>query len=120
VDVVDKKFEAELLISWSLKLGVYSAAGVVIVGLVMFYSTGISGYPADVFPTNLAQVYSGVLALKAAAITSLGLLLLIFTPVFRVIASVFVFVLEADYIYTAITLFVLAILLFSFFFGKAL
>ncbi len=117
---MDNKLDTELIISWSLKIGVYLAAGVVIIGLAMFYTTGASGYPTSEFPTTLGQVYNGVIFLKPAAVIALGLILLILTPVFRVAASVLVFLLEKDYLFTFITLSVLAILLFSFFFGKAL
>ena len=47
------------------------------------------------------------------AVISLGLLLLIATPIMRVAASVLLFLAQRDYRYVAITLFVLAVLLIS-------
>ena len=45
----------------------------------------------------------------------LGLLILIATPVARVAFSAFGFAVERDYLYVGITLFVLAVLLYSLF-----
>ena len=89
-------------------------------GLILFFVTGVSGYPSGTFPTSVAEVFSGLLQLKPAAVISLGLFLLIATPVFRVAASVILFLAEKDYLYVGITVFVLAILLCSLIFGKAL
>ncbi|MDA8443439.1 MAG: DUF1634 domain-containing protein [Peptococcaceae bacterium] len=113
------EIDNEVLISLSLKVGVYTSAIIVAIGLALFYSSGHSGYAPGVFPTSLYAVYLGLVVGKPAAIVSLGLYLLILTPVFRVAASVFLFFFEKDYLYTAITLFVLGILLFGLFFGAA-
>jgi uncharacterized membrane protein len=69
-------------------------------------------------PHTLAAVLAGVQTLQPKAIIDAGLLLLIATPVLRVAVSVVAFLLEKDYVYTAITLFVLAVLLTSFFLGR--
>jgi uncharacterized membrane protein len=47
----------------------------------------------------------------------LGLLLLIATPVARVVFTVFAFFMERDYTYVAVSLLVLGILLLGFFVG---
>src|SRR5947207_3337072 len=52
-------------------------------------------------------------ALHPRGLIHFGLLLLIATPVARVLFSAFAFTLERDFLYVAITLFVLAILLYS-------
>jgi len=44
----------------------------------------------------------------------LGVLLLIATPVIRVLFSVFAFIYEKDYLYVAFTLIVLFVLIYSF------
>jgi uncharacterized membrane protein len=49
----------------------------------------------------------------AAALIQLGVLLLIATPVARVIFAVVAFLMERDWLYVAISLFVLAVLLFG-------
>lgn len=113
-------FDAELFISSCLRYGVYLSAAVITLGLILFYIRGISEYPADVFPTSISALWLGIIHFKAAAIITLGLLLLIATPVFRVAASVLLFLVEKDYLYTMITLFVLTILIISFLLGKAI
>jgi uncharacterized membrane protein len=45
---------------------------------------------------------------------ALGLLLLILTPIARIVFSVFGYLLEKDYLYVSITLFVLAVILWNF------
>jgi len=64
-------------------------------------------------------VWAGVRRLDPAAIISLGLLLMILTPVTRVAVSIYAFSRERDWKYVAITAFVLAVLVASFFLGKA-
>ncbi|CAA7602924.1 Protein of unknown function DUF1634 [Acididesulfobacillus acetoxydans] len=113
-------FDAELFISSSLRFGVYFSAIVMALGLVLLFVRGASGYPADVFPTSLPLLWAGLLLFKPAAIITLGLVLLIATPVFRVAASVLLFLMEKDHLYTFITLFVLAVLITSFLIGKSL
>ena len=53
------------------------------------------------------------LAFQGSALIQLGLLVLIATPIARVILSVFVFLYERDWPYVFITLVVLGILLYS-------
>ena len=112
--------DAELFISSSLRVGVYLSAVVIAIGLILLFVTGNSGYPTDQFPTTVRAVLAGALYLKPSAVISLGLLLLIATPVFRVAFSVLLFVLEKDRLYTVITLFVLCVLVISFMLGRAL
>lgn len=115
-----KTLETEELISWSLRIGVYLAGTIIVLGLVLLFLTGRSGYPAGTFPSTVREALSGSLSLKPAAIISLGLMLLILTPVFRVAASIILFLREKDYLYSLITVVVLAILLVGLFFGKAI
>lgn len=117
---MSRKLDPELLISFVLRLGVYTAALVIAVGLILTVVTGNSGYPDNSYPSSIQEVWAGLQEFKPAAIISLGLLLLIATPVIRVGLSVILFIKEGDYLYTGITLLVLAILLFSLVFGKAL
>ena len=51
--------------------------------------------------------------MDGAAIIQSGILLLSFTPVLRVVFSVFGFLIERDYLYAGIGLFVLSVILFS-------
>jgi uncharacterized membrane protein len=66
---------------------------------------------------RLLDILQNALKLQSEAVIALGLLLLILTPIARVVFSVVVFALERDRIYVLITLVVLAILLYSLFSG---
>jgi uncharacterized membrane protein len=63
--------------------------------------------------TSFSNLPARLSSLEPLAISQLGLLVLLATPVTRVAASVIGFALEGDRLYTAITLAVLAILLVS-------
>ena len=71
------------------------------------------------FPHTPAAVWEGLRAGRGQAIIALGLLLLVATPVVRVAASVATFVYERDWAFAVITGAVLALLLLSFYLGKA-
>lgn len=114
------------VISVLLITGVGISALVLAIGLALLAVTGQTGYqgivtPALVltrqatiaFPRTFAGVWQGSEARKPFAVIELGVLLLIATPVVRVAASVILFALQKDYLYTGITLAVLALLLIS-------
>ncbi len=116
-------------ISLLLIVGVVTSAVVIAIGLLLVILTGQTGYHTAVsldlvlaregsvaFPTTIGGVIQGAIQLRPFAVIELGVLLLIATPVFRVAASVLLFFLEQDYLYTVITLAVLGLLLFSIFF----
>ena len=69
------------------------------------------------FPYSLRDVFDGVLHLRGKAIVTVGLLLLIATPVARVAVSILAFIYQKDRVYTFITLTVFCLLLLSFFLG---
>ena len=88
--------DPDLAISWLLRIGVLLSASVIMVGMIVHLAGG-----------------------NGRTIITAGLLILIATPVARVAFSIFIFLKEKDRLYVAITSAVLAILLFSFFVGKA-
>ena len=110
--------KAELVISQALRVGVLFSAAIILLGLVIFLSGHGSGYPAESYPTTLKDIITGTLQLKSFAIISTGLILLIFTPIMRVGASIVAFLLEKDWLYAGISSAVFLILVSSFFFGK--
>lgn len=103
-----------------LRTGVLISAVVVLVGGVLFLVHS-GGRPTDyhVFhgvPANLrsiSQIASGAFHLQALAVIQFGLLLLIATPVARVLFSVLAFAMERDFLYVAISSIVLCVLLYS-------
>ena len=112
----------ELMLGNLLRIGVLLAASVVLLGAVIYL--GRHGHePANfsVFRGEAAALRSlpaitlGAMRLHGKSIIQLGLLLLIATPVARVIFSAVGFAMERDYLYVVLTLIVLAVLLYSLF-----
>ena len=117
-DVSDaKRALAVNIIGWTLQVGVIISAAVILLGVILlpFRPGGFSAQRLLTFPQNLGAVWSGLLTLQPQAVITLGLLLLIATPVMRVAVSTAVFLVEKDRKFVIITLLVLAILLFSMF-----
>jgi uncharacterized membrane protein len=103
-----------------LQTGVFSSAAVVLLGGLLYVAKHGGEQPDyqtfNGVPSSLSTIHgiaSGVLRGDALAIIQLGLLMLIATPVARVIFSVFAFLAERDYLYVAISAIVLAVLLYS-------
>ena len=112
----------EVIIGGLLRTGVLLAATVVLSGAVVYLARHGGEIPNyAVFhrePDNLTSataILHGALGMSGRAIIQLGLLLLIATPVARVLFSAIAFALERDYLYVFITLIVLGILLYSLF-----
>lgn len=110
----------EVVIGVLLQAGVLIAASVVLVGAIVFLVRHGSSIPSyHVFqgePTDLrtlSGIFHDAFALEGRGIIQLGLLILIATPVARVVFSIGAFALERDTMYVVITLIVLAILIFS-------
>ncbi len=103
-----------------LRAGVMAAAAVVIAGGVLYLikygaQTGhyhvFRGEPTDL--RTVAGIVSDAASLRGRGLIQLGLLLLIGTPIARVVLSALVFAIERDYRYVVITLIVLGVLVFS-------
>ena len=101
-----------------LLIGVTISASIIGIGLLLFLTTGKSGYSGESYPYTLAGLFSGLFELKSYAIILLGLLFLLFTPILRVVMSVFIFWQEKDYTYVKITLLVLFVLIAGMLLGK--
>jgi uncharacterized membrane protein len=113
-------FDINAVIGWILQGGVLISAGVICTGLALWFvhPEPLSNQQILTFPHTLSEVKDGLLTLHPQAFITLGLLLLIATPVIRVTASIFAFAKEDDRRYVVITTVVLAILLISFLLGK--
>ena len=103
-----------------LRVGVLAAAFLVVLGGVLFFLQ----HPKEIFdyttfkgePAKFRQVHLIVkeaMNLRGRDIIQLGLLVLIATPVARVIFSLIGFLIEKDWIYVSITAIVLMILFVS-------
>lgn len=103
-----------------LRTGVVLAAGVALLGgIVYLYRHGVEqpayqafrGEPADL--RSVGGIVTEAMTLRGRGIIQLGLLLLIATPIGRVVFSMYAFLRQGDRTYTAVTLIVLAVLLYS-------
>ncbi len=115
----------EGIISDLLRIGVISSALIVLTGGILYLTrNGIQPSPdLHDFHGQPEQLRNPVRILREAVSRSesglimLGLLLLIATPVARVIFSATAFALQRDYLYLIFTLLVLCVLLYSLFSG---
>jgi uncharacterized membrane protein len=69
---------------------------------------------------SITSVVGGAIRLESKAVVQLGVILLLATPVVRVLLSLVAFVLQRDRLYTVITALVLVILLYSLLLGGRL
>ena len=112
----------EIVLAQLLRAGVLASALVVIAGAVLYIGSHpraqVDYHTFHGEPQQLRGVHGVIHAAmegQAVGILQLGLLLLIATPIVRVIFSVFAFALEGDRMYVAFTLLVLSVLLYSLF-----
>jgi len=110
----------EMVIGHTLRIGVLTAAAIVLLGGVLYLLQSGSAVPdyhtfhvAATRSDNLSGIVRNIEALNSLGIIQLGLLVLIATPILRVIFSVVAFALERDTLYVAATLIVLMVLLYS-------
>ena len=116
---VDEK-GVEIFLGKMLRWGVLLAALVVFGGGVCFLAESrdaaqnyrtFRGEPAEL--RSLPDIVHKAMALRPLGVIQFGLLLLIATPVARVLFSVLGFGLERDWMYVVITLLVLALLIYT-------
>ena len=112
--------QMERIISWLLVVGVSLSALVTIVGGILYlyhYHADLPNYSAFLGEPSDLRTVPGILARVAAGrargIIQFGLLLLIATPIARVIFSAFAFARQRDLVYVIVTLIVLSVLLYS-------
>jgi uncharacterized membrane protein len=67
----------ELAVSKMLRIGIFVAAGVIVLGLLWLLVTGQGGYPQDTYPSTFQGIISGLADWKPIAVIEAGLLLLI-------------------------------------------
>lgn len=119
---INKEEKLSLFASRLLRIGVLTAAFVTLAGGVLFFIQ----HPETLFaydtfnsePARLRHAYtivSEAFLFRSRAVIQFGILILIATPVLRVIFSFIGFIVEKDRIYIVITGIVVAILLYSLF-----
>jgi uncharacterized membrane protein len=120
--MADSDRRLEIAMGNMLRIGVTVAALVVLVGGVLYLTqahdpipdyTHFHGAPAGY--REVGAILTGALHLDSGSLIVFGILLLIVTPICRVLFGVVGFALLKDRLYAAISAIVLAVLLFSFF-----
>jgi len=108
-----------------LRFGVLVSAAIIVIGVVLLVgNNGLSEtssaliynpnqVPHGTFDVSLAGLLKGLVAFQPYSLIELGAIILIATPVSRVLISVFLFAAEGDRLYVYITAVVLVLLLFS-------
>jgi uncharacterized membrane protein len=121
-----KDKDMQLLLSHVLRAGTIISVTIVFIGGVFFiyrHGQSISDYHKwngiPNFIRTTSGIFHGIWALKGQAMIQLGIVMLIATPILRVIFSAIGFVLEKDYMYVGISLLVLGIIFFSMMSGHA-
>jgi uncharacterized membrane protein len=106
-----------------LRTGVLTAAAAVLVGGIVYLARHEFSVPhyEEFKPSSLSSlggIIRGVLSGSGRGLIQLGLLLLIATPVARVVLLLVGFALQRDRLYVLVSLIVLLFLLFSLFGGR--
>lgn len=113
--------DLERIIGQLLRAGVLASSAVVLVGGIVYLIRHggqqpqfhlFHGEPGKM--RTPGPMLEAILHGEGRPLIALGLLLLILTPVARILFSVFGYLLEKDYLYVLITLFVLAVILWNF------
>jgi len=119
----------DALLSQVLRWGVLVSAAIIALGVALYIARGGAhavffaprGAPAtwNTDPQSLHVVLNGLTSAQPVAVTDLGLLLLMITPVVSVGIAVVAFAARRDWLYVAIAGFVFAMLLLGFAIGSA-
>jgi uncharacterized membrane protein len=120
ITLADKSRETADFLAGVLRIGVLTAASVVVAGGVVYIARHAGEqqhYAHFALPqgeeTQIRGILSGITQGRGRGLIRLGLLLLIATPVARVFFSVLLFLWAGDRLYAAIASFVLAVLILS-------
>ncbi|MET4080814.1 putative membrane protein [Pedobacter sp. UYP30] len=115
-----KDKDIQVILGTLLRVGVIISMAVVLIGGVLFliaesgtkvsYKTFTPEIASLSKPTEIIKMLP---SLNGKVIIQFGILLLIFTPISRVIFSIFTFSLEKDYMYVVIGFIVLCIIMLS-------
>jgi len=110
----------QTIIGRMLRWGVFSSAIVTSLGGILYIFTADKNLPdyhsfqdvPDQYKT-ISGIFKGVLHFDSLAIIQFGVLLLLATPIARVLFSLIAFLIEKDYLYVVITTIVLGVICYS-------
>ena len=117
--------DLQKIIGTLLRIGVVSASIIAFIGGVIYLSVhGMESMPdyskfhsEPAIYTTFSGIINGAFSFNARGIMQLGVVVLIMTPIMRIICSLFSFAIEKDRMYVVITFVVLCVILFSMFAG---
>ncbi|WP_029282685.1 DUF1634 domain-containing protein [Pedobacter sp. R20-19] len=112
--------DIQVILGTLLRAGVIISMTIVLIGGVIFliHNKGvITDYkvfkPELAKFSSIAAIFKGLLTFHGDAIVQFGILMLIFTPVARIVFAIFSFLIEKDYLYVLIGLIILTIITIS-------
>jgi len=114
-----KDADMQAIIGWVLRIGVIVSVSIVIFGgIVYLYRHGGEAPDHKHFVTQpdfvqLGGIIQGIIDFHGRSIIQAGIILLIATPILRIIFSTISFALERDRLYVVISLLVLLIIFIS-------
>jgi uncharacterized membrane protein len=112
--------DVQVVLGTLLRVGVLVSMGVVLLGGIIYLkeqhnqTVSFQNFdPARTKFSSIAEILRGLKSFDGLAIVQFGVLLLIFTPIARVVFSVFSFLIEKDYMYVLIGIIVLCVIITS-------
>jgi uncharacterized membrane protein len=117
--------DIEVIVGTLLRYGVMTASAIVLLGgLYFLFQHGQAPVPSyhrffgeSIGYTTFSGILHGAFAFQAKAIIQLGVMVLIATPILRILFSLIGFTIEKDRLYIVITLVVLCVIMLSTFGG---
>ncbi|RZK87166.1 MAG: DUF1634 domain-containing protein [Pedobacter sp.] len=112
--------DIQVILGTLLRAGVIISMSIVLIGGAIFLihnKGGITDYkvfkPELAKFSSIAEIFKGVLTFHGDAIVQFGILMLIFTPIARIVFAIFSFLIERDYLYVLIGFIILTIITIS-------
>lgn len=108
---MSKIHEMEIFISKLMRVSVLVSGVLIALGVVLFLTSGNASCPTDMFDLN--WMISGDPFLEPSHVIFLGFMILVGTPMLRIVASIVVYVVQKDWYFTTITGLVFLVLVVS-------
>lgn len=116
--LIDK--EVQMILGTLLRIGVLLSSLIIFLGGILYltvHSNELVSFtkfkPVPSKFSGIETIFEELLTFDGLAIIQFGVLLLIFTPIARVLFSIFSFLIEKDYMYVAIGTIVLGVIITS-------
>lgn len=112
--------DLQVILGTLLRVGVLVSMIIVFIGGCMYMAehgsekVNYGTFVVDLTSYNsIPKIFSELFQFKSEAVIQFGILMLILTPILRVVFSVYSFLIEKDYLYVVIGIIVLGIILLS-------